>query len=386
MGAFVLDSANKIKGVALAVAIALHGVAGFGVANMQIKTLTPPKITPPLEVEFIKPEPKPEPEKIILNNLESPEPVVVNQPVQQQVARKQEAGAMPPKPAKMQSAKPIKTEPAPAPEPEQTKPETEPKKSELIPEPEPEHQIPPEPDTRVQDELLQQQAQQAAFEAEQRRLEHERLEREQLERERLEHIARQEQLERERLAKEQAQKEQLAKEQAERERKQREAQEKARAEAEAAARRQAEADALAKKQADEARRQAQQGQGQGNQGDGKDKKNVDGKKGGKDDNNQQGQIISGQNLGSISNASWIRKPNFSGIHSDEIKGNVSVTATLTIDAKGSITGVSGVSTGDRELDKQIMREIRRAKLKPFKQGNNTLTGTATYPISIKLSN
>ncbi len=77
MGAFVLDSANKIKGVALAVAIALHGVAGFGVANMQIKTLTPPKITPPLEVEFIKPEPKPEPEKIILNNLESPEPVKV---------------------------------------------------------------------------------------------------------------------------------------------------------------------------------------------------------------------------------------------------------------------------------------------------------------------
>lgn len=77
MGVFVLDSANKIKGVALAVAIALHGVAGFGVANMQIKTLTPPKITPPLEVEFIKPEPKPEPEKIILNNLESLEPVKV---------------------------------------------------------------------------------------------------------------------------------------------------------------------------------------------------------------------------------------------------------------------------------------------------------------------
>lgn len=384
MGVFVLDSANKIKGVALAVAIALHGVAGFGVANMQIKTLTPPKITPPLEVEFIKPEPKPEPEKIILNNLESPEPVVVNQPVQQQVARKQEAGAMPPKPAKMQSAEPIKTEPAP--EPEQTKPETEPKKSEPIPEPEPEHQTPPEPDTRLQDELLQQQAQQAVFEAEQRRLEHERLERERLERERLEHIARQEQLERERLAKEQAQKEQLAKEQAERERKQREAQEKARAEAEAAARRQAEADALAKKQADEARRQAQQGQGQGNQGDGKDKKNDDGKKGGKDDNNQQGQIISGQNLGSISDASWIRKPDYRGVNSAEIKGNISGTATLTIDAKGSITGVSGVSTGDRELDRQIMREIRRAKLKPFKQGNNTLTGTATYPFDITLKN
>lgn len=362
MGVFVLDSANKIKGVALAVAIALHGVAGFGVANMQIKTLTPPKITPPLEVEFIKPEPKPKPEKIILNNLESPKPVVVNQPVQQQVARKQEEGATPPKPAKLQPTEPVKTEPVPEP----TEPEIEPKKSEPIPEPEPEHQTPPEPDTRLQDELLQQQAQQAAFEAEQRRLEHERLERE-----RLEHIARQEQLERERLAKEQA----------ERERKQSEAQEKARAEAEAAARRQAEADALAKKQADEARRQAQQGQGQGNQGNGKDKKNDDGKKGGKDDNNQQGQILSGQNLGSISDASWIRKPDFRGIHFDDIKGNVSVTATLTIDAKGSITGVSGVSTGDRETDKQIMREIRRAKLKPFKQGNNTLTGKAIYTVN-----
>ncbi len=360
MGAFVLDSANKIKGVALAVAIALHGVAGFGVANMQIKTLTPPKITPPLEVEFIKPEPKPEPEKIILNNLESPEPVVVNQPVQQQVARPQTAGAAPIQQSESETKKAVT-------EKKTQQPNTS------------KHTASIKSDNKPADDIARQQAQQAAFEAEQRRLEHERLERE-----RLEHIARQEQLERERLAKEQAQKEQLAKEQAERERKQREAQEKARAEAEAAARRQAEADALAKKQADEARRQAQQGQG--SQGNGKDKKNDDGKKGGKDDNNQQGQIISGQNLGSISNASWIRKPDYRGVNSAEIKGNISGTATLTIDAKGSITGVSGVSTGDRELDRQIMREIRRAKLKPFKQGNNTLTGTATYPFDITLKN
>ncbi len=249
MGAFVLDSANKIKGVALAVAIALHGVAGFGVANMQIKTLTPPKITPPLEVEFIKPEPKPEPEKIILNNLESPEPVVVNQPVQQQVARPQTAGAAPIQQSESETKKAVT-------EKKTQQPNTS------------KHTASIKSDNKPADDIARQQAQQAAFEAEQRRLEHERLERE-----RLEHIARQEQLERERLAKEQAQKEQLAKEQAERERKQREAQEKARAEAEAAARRQAEADALAKKQADEARRQAQQGQG--SQGNGQSRSTAD---------------------------------------------------------------------------------------------------------------
>ena len=63
---------------------------------------------------------------------------------------------------------------------------------------------------------------------------------------------------------------------------------------------------------------------------------------------------------------------------------MSISVTVSINAKGAITGVTlGSSTGDRALDQQIRSAIRRASFHPFKNDKGqALSGTATFPVNI----
>ncbi|USZ14910.1 hypothetical protein NGM44_00465 [Moraxella sp. FZFQ2102] len=342
----MLDSTNKTKAVALAVALVLHGVAGLGIATMQMKILTPPKITPPLEVEFIKPEPKPEPEKIILNNLESPKPVKV----EPKPAMKNTQAVVPPKGDTQVSEvkdSPSSDDTPPATEDVATPPqtiETDPvQTTPITPSSESTPDVVPDtptvepvtpvvtttitPVTSSDDHTVTPATNPA------------------------------------------------------------DAQDNNIAPVTTLTTMDNTPTSTPPASATPANvspTNVVNNATTNNQGGGKDDKTQN-DKGGKDDKDNQGGVIGGQDLGTISNASWARKPNFANLNSNEITGNVSTTATLTIDDKGRITAVSGVSTGNKQLDRDIVREIKRARLKPFKKGNNTLSGTATLPININLS-
>lgn len=289
---------------------------------MTIKPITPPPVTPPLEIEFIK-EPVPEP--IALNDLESPEPpgepVVTPEPVVEPEVATPEVVEPPPEP-----------EPIPEPEP---LPEPEP-----IPEPEPEPLPKPEPEPEIDVEaILEQQRLQEAWVAQQKQLakiqEQERLEQERLEQERLENARReQERLDNERRAREQAQKE-----------------------AQAAAARQAAAQAAA----DAAKKAGNHGGGQP----------------------AQNQTVEGGI--NISNASWKTKPRVNNFCSARSDIDTTLQVSFRVDAEGKISNVNlNGSTGDAKLDRQITRQIGRGRLHPFREGNITRVGTAIYPITLKL--
>ena len=326
------EHSNKYKVLAAAVAIILHGVAGVGLATMQMLHIEPPKITPPLEIQMIK-----------LNNEESPEPPT-------------------PIPAPEPTPTPAQSVAAPAP-PKASPPPPKAPKPESRPEPKKESvklesKEPPKV-TEPQVDIIAQERAQKAFELQQQR-EREQREREQQERER--------QAERDRQA-------ELARQQAERDRQaelarqKAEADAKARAEADARAKAKAEADARAKAEAD-AKARAEQGQGRG--GDGKDTK-TDNKTGNKDTTKSGGTgggELKGQNLGTVSNASWQRPPNFRGLDFSEVSGTPPpFTVTLTVDATGKITNISGINTGNANLNRQIRRALTQARLHPFKSAS-----------------
>ncbi|UZA17776.1 energy transducer TonB [Moraxella bovis] len=326
------EHSNKYKVLAAAVAIILHGVAGVGLATMQILHIEPPKITPPLEIQMIK-----------LNNEESPElakPEPKPMPIPaQSVAAPASPKASPPPPPKV-------PKPEPRLEPQKELPKPKPPKPELKQEPVKLEPKEPPKVTEPQVDIIAQERAQKAFELQQQR-EREQREREQQERER--------QAERDRQA-------ELARQQAERDRQAK------------LARQKAEADAKTR---------AEQGQGRG--GDGKDTK-TDNKTGNKDTTKSGGaggSELKGQNL-SISNASWKSKPNWNGLTSEKLSGSANFVATLTIDANGKITSVSGVNTGDKGLDRQISQALRRARLHPFKSSSGQpMSGTATFSTTVQ---
>ena len=67
------------------------------------------------------------------------------------------------------------------------------------------------------------------------------------------------------------------------------------------------------------------------------------------------------------------------------KGSISVTAAITVDEKGNITKVSiSPSTGNRKIDREIEKAIRRAKLTPFIRNGVAVRGTVSLPIRYKL--
>lgn len=347
----VLENSNKHKILALAVAVSLHGLMGVGLATMPMLQLEPPKVTKPLEIQMIT-----------LNQEESlipPEPVPT--PVTVQQAMSAPPKPAPPKPAPKQ-ADPVKPKPQ-NPKPSTDKPKSEPKNT---PAPKADTKQPKRSEELLQQELLKQEQVKKAFELQQQRERAEadtkaRLERERAERERAEANAKAERDKAEADAK------------AERDR------------AERAQRERAEADAKARLERERAERERAERERAKAEADAKAERDKGNKGEGKGNGEGKGGELKGQNL-SISNASWRSKPNFSGLSSDNLTDSVSFTARLTIDAKGTITAVSGVNTGDRALDKQISQAIRRAKLHPFKSpSGQPMSGTATYSLTIKLS-
>ena len=344
-----VDNSKKIKVLALSVAAALHGLAGLGLANMTIKPLTPPPITPPLEIEFITIEPPPKP--VILNNLESAAPP--NEPKVAQASLPEMSAALQ-APVSEAEPEPI-NEPASEPEPE-VEPEVVP---EPINEPTPnsEPEVEPEPEIDA-DQVLEQRRLQEAWEAhqrqlaklqEQQRLEQERLENARREQERLDHERR----EQERLANEQRERERLESERQAREQAQREAREKVERQAAAAA--------------------ANNNQNAGNSNS----------QGGGGQNNQN-QVIEG-GIGTISDASWRTKPRVSNFCSSRKDVDMTIQVSFRVDTEGKISNVSlNGSTGDRNLDRQITRQVGRGRLHPFKEGNVTRVGKAIYPIVLRL--
>lgn len=346
---FAVDNSKKIKVLALSVAAALHGLVGLGLANMTIKPLTPPPITPPLEIEFITIEPPPKP--VILNNLESAAPP--NEPKVAQASLPEMSAALQ-APVSEAEPEPI-NEPASEPEPE-VEPEVVP---EPINEPTPnsEPEVEPEPEIDAE-QVLEQRRLQEAWEAhqrqlaklqEQQRLENERREQQRLEQERLENARR----EQERLANEQRERERLESERQAREQAQREAREKVERQAAAAA--------------------ANNNQNAGNSNS----------QGGGGQNNQN-QVIEG-GIGTISNASWRTKPRVSNFCSSRKDVDMTIQVSFRVDTEGKISNVSlNGSTGDRNLDRQITRQVGRGRLHPFKEGNVTRVGKAIYPIVLRL--
>lgn len=324
-----VDNSKKIKVLALSVAAALHGLVGLGLANMTIKPLTPPPITPPLEIEFITIEPPPKP--VILNNLESAAPP--NEPKVAQASLPEMSAALQ-APVSEAEPEPI-NEPTPNSEPE----------------------VEPEPEIDAE-QVLEQRRLQEAWEAhqrqlaklqEQQRLEQERLENARREQERLDHERR----EQERLANEQRERERLESERQAREQAQREAREKVERQAAAAA--------------------ANNNQNAGNSNS----------QGGGGQNNQN-QVIEG-GIGTISDASWRTKPRVSNFCSSRKDVDMTVQVSFRVDAEGKISNISlNGSTGDRNLDRQITRQVGRGRLHPFKEGNVTRVGKAIYPIVLRL--
>ena len=100
--------------------------------------------------------------------------------------------------------------------------------------------------------------------------------------------------------------------------------------------------------------------------------------------NNQNQVIEG-GIGTISDASWRTKPRVSNFCSSRKDVDMTVQVSFRVDAEGKISNISlNGSTGDRNLDRQITRQVGRGRLHPFKEGNVTRVGKAIYPIVLRL--
>lgn len=335
-------SKNNIKLIAIGVALALHGLAGVGLAKMELPELKTLKITPPITVEIIEPIKEIKIEQVADEVIQTPQPI---KPI---TAPKVEKNPDPRPAAAKPKVKPVKEQPKPKPQPIT---QSEPKPP--VPS-QPKTQQPPQQNqqeaNRQAEILAKQQAEaQARWEAEQRA---------EAERKRQEKAA------------------------AEAARLKAEADAKAREKAEAEARAKAEADAKAKAEAAaKARAEAEAAAAKA--------KNTGG-----NTNNQGGGRGTGNKIGEITisaakaNASWRKQPNFSNVEVGEsVKTQtVSFTVQLKIDEKGRITSATGVNTGlGKNVDNQIAKAIRAASFNPFKdEQGNPARGTATLPMSFKI--
>ena len=360
---------NKSTAIAIAITLALHGVAGTGLATMKMLEIEPLKNTPPLQIEMINlEEAEPEPPKPSIAPTISPPP-----------APAPSAPAPIPVPVPVKKSEPVK----PKVEPQKLveTPKTEPVKPKETPKIEPElpKETPKIETSKINEDLIAQRQKQAAFELQQRQ-----------------------EAERKKQAEADAAK---AKAKADAE---------AKAKADAEAKATADAAAAAKAKAD-AEAKAKNGHGQGGQGantkgnkTGKENGKTDGKEGGREDGkaggtgkgdknatgsdkNSQGSgggELKGQTVSAAQiNANWRRQPDFSGLSTTiEDKKTIKVSIHITFDAKGRITGVSGVNTGDPNLNKQIITAVRRASLNPFKSpSGQPISGSGNFSAVINLN-
>lgn len=326
-------SNNHIKALAVGVAVVLHGLAGFGVANMQMPELKPLKITPPIQVEIIEPIQEVEIKEIIsrVESQELPKPIT---------APKTEVNPDP-RPA---AAKP-KVEPAK--EPPQKIKQTTPK----IPEP---TQIKQQQKTPAIAETVPQQNQQEANRQ-------------------AEILAKQQ-------AEAQARWEAEQKAEAERQNREKIAAEAARQKAEAEARVKAEAAAKAKAEAEAAAKAKNADNSAKNQGS-DTKRNEQGQ--GRGTGNAVGEVsLSASEV----DASWRREPNLRQLCSARLQGStVNMSVSIKISTNGSIESTNVIkSSGDKAFDRDVARAFRSAKLKPFSRNGQAVKGSATVPVNINI--
>ena len=362
---------NKNTAIAVAITLALHGVAGTGLATMKMLEIEPLKNTPPLQIEMINlEEAEPEPPKPSIAPTISPKPA--KNPSTTAKAEPAPAAAPPapaPIPVPVKKSEPVK--PKVEPQKLAETPKTEPVKPKETPkvEPEPPKETPKIETSKINEDLIAQRQKQAAFELQQRQ---------------------------------------------EAERKKQAEADAAKAKADAEAKAKADAAAAAKAKAD-ADAKAKNGHGQGGQGTntkgnkaGKENGKADGKEGGREDGkvggtgkgdknatgsdkNSQGSgggELKGQTVSAAQiNANWRRQPDFSGLSTTiEDKKTIKVSIHITFDAKGRITGVSGVNTGDPNLNKQIITAVRRASLNPFKSpSGQPISGSGNFSAVINLN-
>ena len=365
---------NKNTAIAVAITLALHGVAGTGLATMKMLEIEPLKNTPPLQIEMINlEEAEPEPPKPSIAPTISPKPA--KNPSTAAKAEPAPAAPAPsapaPIPVPVKKSEPVK--PKVEPQKLAETPKTEPVKPKETPKVEPElpKETPKIETSKINEDLIAQRQKQAAFELQQRQ-----------------------EAERKKQAEADAAK--------------------AKADAEAKAKAKADAAAAAKAKAD-AEAKAKNGHGQGGQGTntkgdkaGKENGKADGKEGGHEDGkaggtgkgdknatgsdkNSQGSgggELKGQTVSAAQiNANWRRQPDFSGLSTTiEDKKTIKVSIHITFDAKGRITGVSGVNTGDPNLNKQIITAVRRASLNPFKSpSGQPISGSGNFSAVINLN-
>lgn len=330
-------SNNHIKALAVGVAVVLHGLAGFGVANMQMPELKPLKITPPITVEIIEPIKEIEIEQVVDEVIQTPQPIKPITAPKTEVNPDPRPAAAKPKvePAKEPPQKIKQTTPK-IPEPTQTKQQ---QKTPAIAETTPQQN---QQEANRQAEILakQQAEAQARWEAEQR---------------------------------------------AEAEKKK---QEKAAAEAKAAA--QAEADARAKANAEAAAKAKAEAEAAAKA---KNADNSAKNQGGDTKRNEQGQgRATGNAVGEVSlsasevDASWRREPNLRQLCSARLQGStVNMSVSIKISTNGSIESTNVIkSSGDKAFDRDVARAFRSAKLKPFSRNGQAVKGSATVPVNINI--
>ena len=324
-----LQQNPKVKYVVIAVALAIHAVAGIGLANMQGITLKKPEPPKPLEITLTTP-PAVEPEPIKNDIVEPVKPV---EPPKPKVQPKP-AETTPPKPKPL--PEPVKPKPLPPPKPvvKEIKPPPEPVKPIKPIEPKPPEPVKP-PEKIIKTEPV---------------------------------VDNQKQFEIQRQAEEVKRKA----EEAERKRQVDEADAKRRAD-EAERKRQAEADA--KRRADEAERKRQA------EADAKrraDEAEADAKR--KAQNNAPVNV-------SASEAVWVKQPRFDlkdiGAENGE---TLTASVKLSVNKQGAITSADiAKSTGYPKADRLIKQQVKTGKLKPFMRDGQPVVGNVTVPFSINVN-
>lgn len=315
-------SNNHIKALAVGVAVVLHGLAGFGVANMQMPELKPLKITPSIQVEIIEPIQEVEIKEIIsrVESQELPKPITA--PKTEVNPDPRPAAAKPKvEPAKEPPQKIKQTTPK-IPEPTQTKQQ---QKTPAIAETTPQQN---QQEANQQAEILakQQVGAQARWEAEQ--------------------VVEAEQgVEAEKKKPEKAN-------------------------ATEATFQKAEAAATAKNADNSAK----------NQG-GDTKRNEQGQ--GRATGNAVGEVsLSASEV----DASWRREPNLRQLCSARLQGStVNMSVSIKISTNGSIESANVTkSSGDKAFDRDVARAFRSAKLKPFSRNGQAVKGSATVPVNFTI--
>ena len=359
-----VDNSNKTKVLAWSVAAVLHGAAGLGVAQMQAKPINPPKITPPIEIELI--------------NMESPTPVPVTQAVAIEMPPVTETVAY--HSAAEQLLDPVSKNSSAAIEFEATQERESVPESKMDDmndskvESESNSQIETDnEDKQQEDQLALQQALEARKKAEvdeTRRMAEEQA--------RL--LAAQAEANRQALLKA----EQEAKLKADQEKAQLLAEQNARIAAENEARLRAQQEAAEKaaqlRAQQEARAEAEREAKLKAEQAEREKADRESREREKAEN---GKRSSNQSL-SITAASWKNAPETNNLCStDQIQTSIKVTFTVNSSGKPTDVKIAG-SSGDRNLDKQIIRQVSAAKLHPHVINGQTSTAKATYPMVLNI--